>query len=108
LGSPKIDLICQKIKKTLFHLKTEENIQISTIIQVYRINIGYEIKNFREKKGYSQDELAEIMNVNRSTTSIIENGKSNLSINYLSNFSWFLGFEFQLKENKNIKSVNQI
>jgi hypothetical protein len=48
------------------------------------------------------------MNVNRSTISIIENGKFNLSIDYLSNFSWFLGFEFQLKENKNNKSVNQI
>lgn len=77
-------------------------------IRDYRIKIGDAIKNIREKKGYSQDELAEIMNVNRSTISKIENGKFNLSIDYLSKFSWFLDFEFQLKETKNNKSVNQI
>jgi len=73
-------------------------------IQNYRIKIGEAIKNIREKKGYSQDELAEIMKVNRSTISKIETGKFNLSIDYLSKFSWFLDFEFQLKENKNNKS----
>jgi len=77
-------------------------------IQDYRIKIGDTIKSIREKKGYSQDELAEIMNVNRSTISKIENGKFNLSLDYLSKFSWFLKFEFQLKETKNNKSVTQI
>jgi DNA-binding XRE family transcriptional regulator len=77
-------------------------------IQDYRIKIGDTIKSIREKKGYSQDELAEIMNVNRSTISKIENGKFNLSIDYLSKFSWFLEFEFQLKESKINKSVTQI
>jgi len=74
----------------------------------YRIRVGEALKEMREKKGYSQDELAEIMNVNRSTISKIENGKFNLSIDYLSKFSWFLDFEFQLKEIKNNKSVTQI
>lgn len=69
-------------------------------IRDYRIRIGDAIKNIRENKGYSQDELAEIMSINRSTISKIENGKFNLSIDYLSKFSWFLGFEFQLKETK--------
>lgn len=77
-------------------------------IRDYRIKIGDAIKNIREKKGYSQDELAEIMNVNRSTISKIENGKFNLSIDYLLKFSWFLDFEFQLKETNNNKSVTQI
>lgn len=77
-------------------------------IQNYRFKIGDTIKNIREKKGYSQDELAEIMNVNRSTISKIENGKFNLSLDYLSKFSWFLDFEFQLKETKNNYSVTQI
>lgn len=77
-------------------------------IRDYRTKIGDTIKNIREKKGYSQDELAEIMNVNRSTISKIENGKFNLSIDYLSKFSWFLDFEFQLKETKDNKSVNKI
>lgn len=74
----------------------------------YRVKIGDALRNIREKKGYSQDELAEIMNINRSTISKIENGKFNLSIDYLSKFSWFLDIEFQLKETKNSKSVNQI
>ncbi len=77
-------------------------------IQDYRLKIGDAIKIIREKKGYSQDELAEIMNVNRSTISKIENGKFSFSIDYLSKFSWFLDFEFQLKESKNNKSINQI
>ena len=77
-------------------------------IRDYRIKIGDAIKNIREKKGYSQDELAEAMNVNRSTISKIENGKFNLSVDYLSKFSWFLNFELQLKEIKNNKSVKQI
>ena len=77
-------------------------------IRDYRIKIGDAIKNIREKKGYSQDELAGIMKVNRSTISKIENGKFNLSLDYLSKFSWFLDFEFQLKETKNNKSVTQI
>lgn len=77
-------------------------------IRDYRNKIGDTIKNIREKKGYSQDELAEIMNVNRSTISKIENGKFNLSIDYLSKFSWFLDFEFSLKETKNNKSIAQI
>jgi DNA-binding XRE family transcriptional regulator len=77
-------------------------------IRDYRIKIGNAIKNIREKKGYSQDELAEIMNVNRSTISKIENGKFNLSIDYLFKFSWYLDFEFQLKVTKNNKSVTQI
>ena len=77
-------------------------------IRDYRIKIGDTIKNIREKKGYSQDELAEIMKVNRTTISKIENGKFNLSLDYLSKFSWFLEFEFQLKETNNNKSVTQI
>ena len=40
-------------------------------IRDYRIKIGDAIKNIREKKGYSQDELAEIMNVNRSLFTIL-------------------------------------
>jgi transcriptional regulator with XRE-family HTH domain len=77
-------------------------------IRDYRLRIGDALRNIREKKGYSQDELAEIMNINRSTISKIENGKFNLSLDYLSKFSWFLDFEFQLKETKNNKSITQI
>lgn len=81
---------------------------LENYIYDYRIKVGETLKEMREKKGYSQDELAEAMNVNRSTISKIENGKFNLSVDYLSKFSWFLDFEFQLKESKNNKSINQI
>jgi DNA-binding XRE family transcriptional regulator len=81
---------------------------LENYIYDYRIKVGETLKEMREKKGYSQDELAEAMNINRSTISKIENGKFNLSLDYLSKFSWFLDFEFQLKETKNNKSVNQI
>ena len=84
-------------------LENQEN-----FIRDYRVKIGDALRNIREKKGYSQDELAEIMNINRSTISKIENGKFNLSLDYLLKFSWFLDFEFQLKETKNNKSVSQI
>ena len=42
------------------------------------------------------------------TISKIENGKFNLSVDYLSKFSWFLDFELQLKEIRNNKSVKKI
>lgn len=70
-------------------------------IRDYRLRIGEAIRKMREKKGYSQDELAEIMKVNRSTISKIENGKFSFSIDYLSKFSWFLDFEVQLNESTN-------
>ena len=81
---------------------------LENYIYDYRIRVGEALKEMREKKGYSQDELAELMNVSRSTISKVENGKFAMSIDYLSKFSWFLDFEFQLKETKNNNSVNQI
>ena len=75
-------------------------------IKDYRLKIGDAIRIMREKKGYSQDELAEKMDINRSTISKIENGKFNLSIDYLSKFSWLLDIEFHLIEVGNNKSIN--
>lgn len=77
------------------------NLEIETqkeFIKNYRIKIGDTIRIIREKKGYSQDELAEKMNVKSSTISKIEDGKFSFSLDYLLKFSWFLDFEFQLKE----------
>ena len=65
-------------------------------ISDFRMKIGQSIKEAREKRGYSQDELAEIMEVNRSTISKIENGKFAISIDYLARFSWHLGFDFSI------------
>ncbi|MFV8353405.1 helix-turn-helix transcriptional regulator [Flavobacterium sp. XS2P14] len=61
--------------------------------------MGQNIREIREKRGYSQDELAEIMEVNRSTISKIENGKFSFSIDYLSKFSWFLQFDLDVVDN---------
>ena len=72
-------------------------------LQKYRQKIGERIRTFREEKGYSQDELAEIMVVSRSTISKIENGKFSVSIDYLVKFGWHLGFEVALEKKEVIK-----
>ncbi len=65
-----------------------------------RIRIGENIREIREKKGLNQEKLAEIMSVSRTTISKIENGKFNISIDYLAKFSWFLGFDVSFKLNE--------
>ena len=65
-----------------------------------RLKIGSTIKEIREKRGYSQEQLAEIMKVSRTTISKIESGKFNCSMDYLSKFSWFLGFDFSIIDKK--------
>jgi transcriptional regulator with XRE-family HTH domain len=67
-------------------------------IQTYRENIGKNIRTVREEKGYSQDELAEIMEVHRSTISKIETGKFAITIDYLVKFAWYLDFDIALVE----------
>lgn len=67
-----------------------------------RIKMGESIREIRSKKGYNQEQLAEIMKVSRTTISKIENGKFNCSMDYLSKFSWFLGFEFKIVERKRL------
>lgn len=61
-----------------------------------RLKMGESIREIREKKGYNQEQLAEIMKVSRTTISKIESGKFNCSIDYLSKFSWFLGFQIKI------------
>ena len=70
-------------------------------IQIHREEIGSQIRAFRELKGYSQDELAEIMEVHRSTISKIETGKFSITIDYLVRFSWYLNFDLALIKSKN-------
>ena len=61
-----------------------------------RLKMGESIREIREKKGYNQEQLADIMKVSRTTISKIENGKFNCSMDYLSKFSWFLGFQIKI------------
>ena len=61
-----------------------------------RIEIGHSIREIREKRGLSQEQLAEKMNISRSTISKIESGKFNCSIDYLSKFAISLGFNISI------------
>jgi DNA-binding XRE family transcriptional regulator len=65
-------------------------------LHVCRLKMGVSIREIREKKGYNQEQLAEIMKVSRTTISKIENGKFNCSIDYLSKFSWYLDFKVDI------------
>ena len=73
-----------------------KSIPTEQFIQNHREKIGNQLRNLREKKGYSQDELAEIMNVHRSTISKIETGKFAITIDYLVKFAWYLDFDLTL------------
>lgn len=65
-------------------------------IQHYREQIGRSIRSMREKQGLSQDELAAIMDVQRSTISKIENGRFSVSVDYIIKFAWYLDFDIAL------------
>lgn len=72
--------------------------EIKALIKENRLKIGKSIRVIREKRGYSQDHLADLMNVSRSTISKIENGKFSVSIDYLSRLSIFLDFQISLED----------
>ena len=61
-----------------------------------RLKIGEYIKTFREQKGFSQLDLAIMMNVSRTTISKIENGKFAITVDYLERLSKFLDFDLKL------------
>jgi len=67
-------------------------------IKDYRLVLGDKIRIVREQRGYSQEQLAELMNINRSTISKIENGKFSITVDYLVRFSIFLDYEFKVVE----------
>jgi len=69
-------------------------------IQKYRESIGMSIRVFRDKKGYSQDKLAKIMDVHRSTISKVETGRFSITIDYLVKFAWHLDFDISVLERK--------
>jgi transcriptional regulator with XRE-family HTH domain len=67
-------------------------------IKDYRLKLGDKIRQVREERGYSQEQLADMMDINRSTISKIENGKFSITIDYLVRFSIFLDYEFKIIE----------
>lgn len=67
-------------------------------IKDYRLKLGDKIRQVRELRGYSQEQLADMMDINRSTISKIENGKFSITVDYLVRFSIFLNYEFKVIE----------
>lgn len=66
-----------------------------TFIIEFRKKVGEMVKQSREKLGYSQDDLADLMNINRVTISKIENGKFAFNIDFLAKLSNCLHFDIQ-------------
>ena len=67
-------------------------------VKAYRLKLGDKIRQVREQRGYSQEQLADMMDINRSTISKIENGKFSITVDYLVRFSIFLDYEFKVVE----------
>lgn len=67
-------------------------------IKDYRLKLGDKIRQVREQRGYSQEQLADMMDINRSTISKIENGKFSITVDYLVRFSIYLDYEFKVIE----------
>ena len=65
-------------------------------IKEYRIKVGTMVRESREKKGYSMDHLAKLMNLNSSTISKIENGRFAYNIDVLARLSWILNCDLEL------------
>lgn len=70
-------------------------------IQENRDVIGKKIRELRGKKGFSQDELAEITGVNHSAISKVETGKFSITIDYLVKSGWYLDFNISVLEKHN-------
>lgn len=71
---------------------------IDNLIKDYRLKLGDKIKLVREERGYSQEQLAVLMDVNRTTISKIENGKFSITVDSLARFSIYLDYEFKVIE----------
>jgi transcriptional regulator with XRE-family HTH domain len=65
-------------------------------LQEKREETGNRIREIREQRGLSQEQLAELMGINRSTLSKIETGKFAITIDYLYRLAWHLEFEVSI------------
>lgn len=77
----------------------------ASYIQDKRNEIGDKIREIRERQGYSQEQLAELMEINRATLSKIENGKFAITIDYLYKIAWYLNFDVCINDNNPIVDV---
>ncbi len=60
----------------------------------YLLKLAYIIKYARKKKGYSQEQLAEITNLNVTTIGNLERGEVNIGITNLHRIGEALGLNF--------------
>ncbi len=65
-------------------------------INANRLKIGWAIRNVRLNAGYSQEELADLLSVNKSTISKIEKGVWSLSLDYLYKICGVLDLELEI------------
>ncbi len=91
-----------------------------TMKTMTQYDLGRRISKLRKNKGYSQDELAKVLNISRSSITQIELGKRNLSVIELKNITEFLNISidkflapnFELSkinnQNKKLTNKNQI
>lgn len=63
-------------------------------IQLY-IKVGQKIKQARESKGLTQQELAYLCNMEKSNISRIESGRTNLTLKSLNSISKFLSISIK-------------
>lgn len=88
----------QKLNQKKFNSMNSELKLTENQIKDYRLKLGDKIRTVREQRGYSQEQLAKMMKINRSTISKIENGKFSITVDYLIRFSIFLDYEFKIIE----------
>ncbi len=67
-------------------------------IKDYCLKLGDKIMQVRQGRIYSQEQVADMMEINRSTIFKIENGKLSITLDYLVPFSIILGYEFKVIE----------
>jgi len=67
------------------------NVSTDQLLEVRKL-IGSWLKDMRENKGLTQDDLAEKMGLERSTIAKIENGKWNFGIDTVTMFAIHLDF----------------
>ena len=72
--------------------------EVESLVREYRLKLGNKIRDVREQRDFSQEQLGKMMNTNRSTISKIENGKFSITVDYLVRFSIFLDYEFTVIE----------
>lgn len=77
---------------------------LEKFLQQKREETGVRIREIREKRGLSQEELSSRLGINRATISKIENGKFAITIDYLYKLAWHLDFDVSLSEPKSDQS----